>query len=196
MTVTIDVGLLNHIALHFTHRKTRLKKQHQIYDIQHLISPLNHWFKVYSIDTPLRVAHFLAQACCETFQFSSMTENPAHGGKEYDFGTKVGFKLGNIYPGDGPKYIGRGMLHLTGRHNYRRIGGRIHVDLEDNPTLAATDFSLAVRTACEYWKLRGLNYQADQDQFKTITLAINGGMTGSGERLSALHRAKNYLHIS
>lgn len=196
MSVTVNIGLLNHIALHFTHRKTRLKKQHQIYNIQHLITPLNHWFKVYSIDTPLRVAHFLAQACCETFQFTSMTEHPAYGGKEYDKGTRVGAMLGNTQSGDGPRYIGRGMLDLTGRHNYRRIGRRIHVDLEDNPTLVATDFSIAVRTACEYWKLRGLNYQADQDQFETITLAINGGMNGSVDRLAALNRAKNYLHIS
>lgn len=196
MTVTIDVGLLNHIALHFTHRKTRLKKQHQIYDIQHLILPLNHWFKVYSIDTPLRVAHFLAQACCETFQFSSMTENPAHGGKEYDFGTKVGHKLGNTHKGDGPIYIGRGMLHLTGRRNYQKIGDAIGADLVDHPTTVATDFNLAVRTACAFWESRELNFWADHDNFHKVMLRVNGGMTGQKERHDALLRAKKYLHIS
>lgn len=148
MAVIIDAGLLNHIALHFTHRKTRLKKQHQIFNIQHLITPLNHWFKVYSIDTPLRVAHFLSQACCETFQFTSMTEHPAHGGREYDKGTRAGFNLGNIHAGDGPRYIGRGMLDLTGRVNYKKIGKSIGVDLVDHPNSVATDFNLAVRTAC------------------------------------------------
>jgi putative chitinase len=196
MSVTVDIGLLNHIALHFTHRKTRLKKQHQIYNIQHLTTPLNHWFKVYSIDTPLRVAHFLAQACCETFQFTSMTEHPAYGGKEYDAGTRAGYNLGNKFPGDGPKYIGRGMLDLTGRGNYQSIGKAIGSDLVNYPKTVATDFSLAVRTACEYWKIRGLNAVADLDDFHRIMLRINGGMNGQKERYAALQRAKKYLHIS
>lgn len=196
MAVTIDAGLLNHIALHFNAPKFKLRRQHQIYNIQHLISPLNHWFKVYSIDTPLRVAHFLAQACCETFQYSALSEHPKHGGREYDLGTRIGKNLGNIYKGDGPKYIGRGMLHLTGRFNYQQMGKKIDSDLVDYPTTVATDFNLAVRTACEYWKIKSCNLNADLDDFHIIMLKINGGMNGQTERRAALNRAKKYLHIS
>jgi putative chitinase len=44
---------------------------------------------------------------------------------------------GNIHPGDGPRFIGRGYVHLTWRNNYRRAGQKIGVDLENNPELAA-----------------------------------------------------------
>ncbi len=196
MSVNIDIGLLNHIALHFNSPKFRLRKQHQVYNIQHLITPLNHWFKVYSIDTSLRVAHFLAQACCETFQYSSLSEHPKHGGEEYDAGTRVGNRLGNKYPGDGPKYIGRGMLHLTGRLNYQKIGHAIGSDLIDYPQTVATDFNVAVRSACAFWKSRGLNFWADQDNFHRIMIGVNGGMTGQTERYAALIRAKKYLHLA
>lgn len=104
--------------------------------------------------------------------------------------------MGNIYKGDGPKYIGRGMLHLTGRFNYQQMGKRIDSDLVDYPTTVATDFSLAVRTACEYWKMKSCNLNADLDDFHIIMLKINGGMNGQTERRAALNRAKRYLHIS
>lgn len=195
MSVNIDFELLNHIALHFKNSKSKMTKQHQIYNIRHLVAPLNFWLKQYNIDTPLRVAHFLAQACCETFQYSALTEYPAHGGKEYDAGTKIGRKFGNNLKGDGPRYIGRGLLHLTGRFNYQLMGKRINVDLINEPTLVASDLNIAVRTACEYWTMRSCNLDADRDQFDAIMVKINGGTYGREERLNALNRAKKYLKI-
>lgn len=195
MTVIVDQGLLNAIALHFRSKSTRSKNDRQVHNIQGLIYPLNHWFKVYSINTPLRVVHFLSQACCETFQFSDMSEHPARGGKEYDYGTHIGKRLGNTHPGDGPLFIGRGLLHLTGRYNYHETGRRLDVDLETNPTVVASDLNLSVRTACEFWKVNHLNADADRDNFDRIMQRINGGSNGRRERYEALLRAKKYLHL-
>lgn len=44
--------------------------------------------------------------------------------------------LGNTQAGDGVKYAGRGYVQLTGRSNYRRMGGLLGLPLEDNPDLA------------------------------------------------------------
>lgn len=85
----------------------------------HALAPhFNHWFTVYNIDTKLPVAHFIAQACIETANFSAMTETPTHNGREYDVGTGPSRRFGNTQPNDGPKYIGRGLLDLTSRYNY------------------------------------------------------------------------------
>ncbi len=44
--------------------------------------------------------------------------------------------MGNVDPGDGPRYKGRGYVQLTWRVNYRKFGNRLNVNLEGNPLLA------------------------------------------------------------
>lgn len=56
--------------------------------------------------------------------------------KRYGPNTKVGKVLGNIYPGDGAKYCGRGDIQITGRRNYVLMTGRLGVNLVDDPELA------------------------------------------------------------
>jgi hypothetical protein len=55
---------------------------------------------------------------------------------KYDPGTPIGLKLGNTDPGDGARFKGRGFVQLTGRDNYKKTGGEIHVDLVGSPELA------------------------------------------------------------
>lgn len=193
--VIIDYGLLSSIVMHFTAKSSPKRHEAQEELLRNLVFPLNRWLAVYGINTALRTAHFLAQACCETFQFSAMTETPKNGGREYDLGTKVGKTLGNDYPGDGPRYIGRGLLHLTGRLNYAEIGKKIGVSLENDPTSVGSDLDLAVRTACEFWRMKSLSQYADEDDFNTIVFRINGGHNGRDERYRALQRAKKALGI-
>ncbi|BBG31471.1 glycoside hydrolase family 19 protein [Zymobacter palmae] len=189
--IVVDYSLLSSIVMHFTAKNSPKKHEMQEYYLQNLVAPLNRWMPVYGIDTAIRAAHFLSQACCETFQFTAVTEIPKNGGKEYD-GRK---SLGNTQPGDGPRYIGRGLLHLTGRENYRVMGNKIGVNLEQNPNVVSDDLDIAVRTACEYWKNRGINAFADKDDFDTVTQKINGGHNGRDERYASLQRIKKKLGI-
>jgi hypothetical protein len=54
----------------------------------------------------------------------------------YDAGTRIGANLGNTAAGDGARFKGRGYIQLTGRDNYRRIGGQISIDLIGDPPSA------------------------------------------------------------
>ena len=193
--IVVDYSLLSTIVMHFTAKNNAKRHEIQEYYLRSLVAPLNRWMPVYGIDTAIRAAHFLSQSCCETFQYTAMTETPKNGGREYDLGTKIGKTLGNNSPGDGPRYIGRGLLHLTGRLNYAEIGKRIGVGLENDPSQVGSDLDLAVRTACEFWRMKGLSRYADEDDFNTIMHRINGGHNGRDERYRALQRAKNTLGI-
>ncbi|MDE1185847.1 MAG: glycoside hydrolase [Pantoea sp.] len=193
MNIQITPELLHRIAQPY--RSNLQKRDAQNANIQGLAPAMNCWFPAYSITTKLRVAHFLAQSCVETADFTAMTEYPARGGKEYEPDTRAGQRVGNHYPGDGPKYIGRGLLHLTGRDNYQKLSRKLDENLVEYPERVASDYSLAVRTACEFWDSKGLNSYADLDDFDTITYRVNGGHNGKEHREQALRRIKKILHL-
>lgn len=138
------------------------------------------------IDTPLRIAHFLAQAAHETTGFLDMVERGADAYfRRYDGRAD----LGNTQPGDGARYKGRGIFQLTGRANYRRFGARLGLDLEASPDVAA-EAPIAVALAGLYWVDRSLGRLADADDAEAVTRRINGGLNGLPDRLARLARAK------
>lgn len=171
-----------------------------------LLAPLakgmNYWFEVFGIDTKAEVCHFLAQAAHETASFSTLTE---YGTKAKPAGSAYEGRrdLGNINPGDGVRYKGRGIFQITGRINYRRLDT---VGLfETNPELLATP-SYAVWSACVYWNdkhLSDIAIRPDSDliyskylnkkltPIEYITFRINGGQNGIKERKAFYERAKN-----
>jgi predicted chitinase len=143
------------------------------------------------IISPLRVAHFLAQAAHETGGFGFMVEI----GAEAYFRRYDGRKdLGNTEPGDGARFKGRGIFQLTGRANYRSFGRRLGLDLEASPSAAAHP-PIAVALAGLYWADRGLNAHADADDAEAVTRRINGGLNGLPDRLARLARAKSVLGL-
>jgi putative chitinase len=154
--------------------------------IASLAAPLSKHMTAYGIDTPLRAAHFLAQAGHESAHFKTLHEYAT--GQAYE-GRK---DLGNVYAGDGRRYKGRGIFQLTGRANYRAYGAILKLDLENDPELAA-DPEISVRVACEYWKQKGLSGWADRDDVNEITRRINGGYNGLQDRKNTLARAKKNL---
>lgn len=151
--------------------------------ITHLAKHLDEQLGKYDIGNYLRVCHFLAQAAHESAGFRVLEEYAS--GAAYE-GRK---DLGNTRPGDGKRYKGRGIFQLTGRANYRVMGGKLGVDLEGKPELAA-DPMISIKTACEYWNSRKLSIYADLDDVRTITRLINGGYNGFDDRKVYLQRAK------
>jgi putative chitinase len=151
-----------------------------------LVGYLNLHMPKYEVNTYLRVCHFLAQAAHEAASFRTLEEYAS--GAAYE-GRK---DLGNVKPGDGIRYKGRGIFQLTGRANYRTIGAKIGFDLENNPELAESP-EVSVLTALEYWKSRGLNTFADRDDVSTITKRINGGFNGFEDRKKYLARCKQVI---
>ncbi|MCL4189900.1 MAG: peptidoglycan-binding protein [Rhodobacteraceae bacterium] len=140
----------------------------------------------YAIDNVLRIAHFMGQVTHECAGFRTTEEfasGAAYEGRE---------DLGNIRPRDGRRYKGRGLIQLTGRANYRRIGGILGLPLEDQPELAADPLT-SLRIACEYWKDRQISGPADADDLVTVTRRVNGGLNGLEDRRTYLRRARTAL---
>lgn len=138
------------------------------------------------ITTPKRRAAFLAQVAHESGQLRFFEEIAS--GAQYE----GRLDLGNVRPGDGRRYKGRGPIQLTGRTNYRAAGRALGIDLEGNPRRAA-DPDVGFRVAAWYWRTRGLNALADQGDFRTITERINGGTRGLADRQRFWERAKAVL---
>lgn len=142
----------------------------------------------FEISTPKRAAAYLAQLAHESNELRWLEEIAT--GEAYE-GRK---DLGNVQPGDGRRYKGRGPIQLTGRGNYRTAGQALSVDLEGDPGLAATP-AVGFRVAGWYWKGRGLNELADAGDFVKITRKINGGLNGLPQRERYWARAKQVLGV-
>jgi putative chitinase len=134
------------------------------------------YFPEFGITTPLRVAHFLAQAAAETGDFRYLREiwGPTLAQQRYDGRDD----LGNTQPGDGFKYRGRGVFQITGRDNYARYGQRLNLDLVNHPELAE-DPATALHIACLYWSDHRLNDYADADNILGTSNGINRGNPAS-----------------
>lgn len=148
--------------------------------------PLNDAMREFEIDTPLRISAFIAQIAHETLSLKydeEIASGEAYEGRE---------DLGNVNPGDGRRYKGRSLIHLTGRANYEKYGRILGVKLEAHPK-RAKEPEISARIAGLYWDRNGLNQLADQERFKDITLKINGGYNGLSDREKYYERAKSLL---
>lgn len=166
-----------------------LRGVHEI--IGPLADAMNKEFPDAQINTPLRGAHFICQGSHETAEFTTLNE---FGGPSY-FKRYDGRKdLGNVQPGDGNRYHGRGIFQLTGRANYRKYGALLNIDLEGQPELAAQP-DISLKIALQYWNDHNLSKYADADDIETITRRINGGLNGFADREANLERAKDELGV-
>lgn len=137
-----------------------------------------------AITTPLRLAHFLAQIAHESDGFATSEEYAS--GAAYEGRVD----LGNILPGDGERFKGRGLIQLTGRENYRAAGLALNLDLLGSPSMASEDLSVSLRIAVWFWNSRNLSPTADRDDVVAITRRINGGINGLASRRAYLAKAK------
>lgn len=147
---------------------------------------INGWSDHFRINTPLRMAHYLAQIAHESGELRYTRELAS--GKAYE-GRK---DLGNTQQGDGVKFKGRGLIQITGRANYTAYMHYCKFDVVSNPELLERPLG-AVKSSMWFWNLHGLNRLADADNIKAITYRINGGYNGLAERERYLLRAKEAL---
>jgi predicted chitinase len=142
----------------------------------HLLAPfLTAACDEFEVNTPKRKAAFVAQLAHESAQFRHFEE--LADGSEYE-GRQ---DLGNILPGDGKRFKGRGPIQLTGRSNYLAASKALGLDLVNNPK-RASDADVGFRVAGWFWVSRKLNELADTGDFDRITRRINGGLNGKAQR--------------
>lgn len=132
------------------------------------------------LTTAQRARHFLAQMAHESVGFKYLHEL---GGRKYFQRYEGRTDLGNVKPGDGYKYRGRGIIQLTGRTNYAVYGKKLGLDLINDPDLASRA-DIALKIALQYWNDKKLNNFADANDIKTITKRINGGYNGLQDRIN------------
>jgi putative chitinase len=179
------------------------------------LAPLEETFAKYDISTPVRQAAFIGQCAHESGNFKILQENlnysaegliktwpsrfpnkaiadqyarqPAKiAGKVYNG------RLGNTSEEEAAKYLGRGLIQLTGKENYDHCGLGIGVDLLADPTLLL-DPRYATLSAGWFWNKKGLNALADAGDAVTITKRINGGALGLDDRLAKTDKALRVL---
>lgn len=156
--------------------------------VEPFVSYLNEYCAKYEINTPLRLAAFLAQIGHESGRLCFVEEIAS--GTAYE-GRK---DLGNIHPGDGVRYKGRGLIQITGRSNYVQLSKALKLPFVEHPEwLSLPEY--AVMTACWFWHNRGLNELADAGRFRDITRIINGGYNGLEDRGKLYEKCKRIFNI-
>ncbi len=178
---------------------------------------LNDLLPKYDIDSPQRIASFIAQCSHESGHFQKLVENLNYGivglvktwpkrfttaeqANKYNrqpemianfvYANRLG--NGDESSGDGWKYRGRGLIQLTGKYNYQRFADIVGMDLEQVTRYLETKRG-AAEAACVFWKNNKLNSYADVGDIKGMTKVINGGYIGLPEREENYKKALNIL---
>jgi putative chitinase len=179
------------------------------------LEPLQETFEKYQINTPKRQACFIGQCMHESGGFKFLKENLNYSAKalmatwpsrfpDMDVAEKYerqpekiankvySGRMGNTEDGDGAKFIGRGLIQLTGKDNYKAFGEAIGEDLVANPQLVEQP-RYAALSAGWFWNKRGLNALADDMDITTLTVRINGGKIGIEDRIAKINKALDIL---
>ena len=99
--------------------------------------------------------------------------------------------LGNVEPGDGWRYIGRGYLQITGRYNYTAAGKSLGLDLVGHPELLEQS-GPAARASVWFWLTYVPRHAAQLGDVRRVTLRINAAGEKLGERA---RRYRDYVQL-
>ena len=177
------------------------------------LDPLKETFEKYEINTPKRQACFIGQCMHESGGFKVTKENLNYSAsglmktwpsrfpdmdtaEKYEHNpVKIASKvyvgrMGNTTPEEAGMYIGRGLIQLTGKDNYKAASEALGEDLLANPQLVEEP-RYAALTAGWYWNKKGLN--ALVDDIETMTKRINGGTIGLDDRKAKINMVLNVL---
>ncbi len=159
----------------------------------------------FEITTPERIVAFLAQVGHESGGLHWMREiwGPTAQQLRYEPPSELAARLGNTKPGDGKRFMGHGLIQVTGRYNHARMRDRLRKRF---PLLGVPDFEVepeklaapqwATLSAADYWSDRGLNELADAGDFEAITRRINGGLTHLDQRVALWDAGKAHLGLA
>jgi putative chitinase len=183
----------------------------------------DHWYEAicevcpdYEINTPSRLAAFLAQTAHESGGYRAIKENlnykaaslrkvfpkyfptdelaAQYANKPEMIANRVyGGRMGNgpEESGEGYKYCGRGLIQLTGKDNYTRYAQSLEISVEEAQEHLTT-FEGCVQSAAWFWEANNLNQWADKGDILTLTKRINGGTIGLEDRIKHYNHA---LHV-
>jgi putative chitinase len=184
---------------------------------------LDQWYEAlsvllpdYEINTPNRIAAFIAQCAHESANFTALHENlnyrsetlskvwpkkfPPLVAEQYAhkpeaianraYASRMG--NGDEASGDGWRYCGRGLIQLTGKDNYTAFADSIGITPEEVSDYVQT-FEGAAQSACWFWESNNLNQYADSGDIETMTKRINGGTLGLEDRKKHYEHAKHIL---
>lgn len=160
------------------------------------LGPLQAALHLAEISTAWRLAAFLAQVGHESGRLRYTREiwGPTAQQRRYDPVTTLAGRLGNVAPGDGPRYMGRGLIQTTGRANYAMTTVKLRElmrevpDFEREPALLERP-GWAALSAALFWRVKGLNRFADAGDLVGMTKRINGGLNGLADRQALYARA-------
>jgi putative chitinase len=187
--------------------------------VDHWHSALAQLLPDYEINSPQRIAAFIAQCAHESGGFTALKENlnykPAtlrkifpkyfpddaianeycsRPNKQEAIANRVyANRMGNgdEASGDGWKYAGKGLIQLTGKQNYTWFAASLKITVEEASEYLLT-FEGAAQSACWFWETNNLNQWADKGDIITLTKRINGGTIGLEDRIKHYEHA---LHV-
>ena len=190
--------------------------------ISHCHKALEQLFPDYEIDTPQRMAAFIAQCAHESGSFMFLTENLNYRwqslrkvfpkyfptdelaqdyanrpNKQEAIANRIyASRMGNgpEESGDGYRFRGRGLIQLTGRSNYTWFAASLEISPEE-ATEYLTTFEGAAQSACWFWETNKLNQWADKGDILTLTKRINGGTIGLDDRIKHYEHALHVLGV-
>ena len=187
--------------------------------VSHWHNALSQLLPDYEINTPKRVAAFVAQCAHESGGFMVLKENlnyratslrklfpkyfpddaiaqryASMPNKQEAIANRIyANRMGNgpEESGDGYRYCGRGLIQLTGRQNYTWFAASLEISPEEATEYLGT-FEGAAQSACWFWETNKLNQWADAGDIVTLTKRINGGTIGLEDRIKHYEHA---LHV-
>lgn len=182
------------------------------------VKPLQDMLVKYQINTPPRIAMFMAQCGHESLNFRVLEENLNYSAKGLNtvfpkyferagrdaekYHRKPG-KIANVVyadrmgnrnaaSGDGWKFRGRGVIQLTGAHNYHMFAEKIEKNADEAVEYLSTKEG-ALESACWFWNNNQLNNLADELNIEKCTRVINGGLNGLSDRKHHYEEAMKVL---
>jgi len=183
---------------------------------EYIVDLLPYW----NIDTAPRVAGFIAQCSHESNNFRVLEENlnysaaalekiftrhfSGSGRNAEDFHRQPEAIANVIYAnrmangapesGDGWRFRGRGVIQLTGRHNYTQFARSIGKSLDETVEYLKTKKG-ALESACWFWNTNNLNSFADRFDIEGMSRRINGGTIGLDHRKELYQAACDILGV-